>query len=99
MREILISQKDVAALRAYKTDIKTMADNYGITVKDMRNVLVAFGFAKPTANTTDYVVTPVFDMNIVKVDSFNTAVESAENINIPEEAYDSQLQGFTAVQG
>lgn len=66
-----ISQKEVAAMRAYRTDAKTMADHFGITVKEMRDVLIKFGFAKPTKNSVDYVINPVFDFIINKVDNFS----------------------------
>jgi len=66
-----ISQKEVAAMRAYRTDAKTMADHFGITIKEMRDVLIKFGFAKPTKNSVDYIINPVFDFIINKVDSFN----------------------------
>ena len=68
---INISQKEVAAMRAYRTDAKTMADHFGISVKEMRDVLIKFGFAKPTKNSVDYVINPVFDFVINKVDNFN----------------------------
>jgi hypothetical protein len=75
-----ISQKEVAAMRAYRTDAKTMADHFGITIKEMRDVLIKFGFAKPTKNSVDYVINPVFDFTINKVESFSevtsTPVES-----------------------
>ena len=67
MRTINISQTEVAALRAYKTDIKTMADHFGISTKEMREVLVKFGFAKPTKSSVDYVVNPVFDFDSKKI--------------------------------
>lgn len=66
-----ISQKEVAAMRAYRTDAKTMADHFGISVKEMRDVLIKFGFAKPTKNSVDYVINPVFDFTINKVDNFS----------------------------
>ena len=59
MRTINISQKEVAALRAYKTDLKTMATHFGITVKEMRDVLVNFGFAKPTKSSVDYIINQI----------------------------------------
>lgn len=64
MRTINISQKDVAAMKAYKNDLKTMADHFGISIKDMRSVLVSFGFAKPTKNSVDYVINLDFDFPI-----------------------------------
>jgi len=78
MRTIDISQTAVAALRAYKTDIKTMADHFGITVKDMRDVLVKFGFAKPTKSTVDYIINPIFDFDVKKV-STNNVTESVND--------------------
>ena len=69
---INISQKEVAAMRAYRTDAKTMADHFGISVKEMRDVLIKFGFAKPTKNSVDYVINPVFDFIINKVDNFSS---------------------------
>jgi hypothetical protein len=66
-----ISQKEVAAMRAYRTDAKTMADHFGISIKEMRDVLIKFGFAKPTKHSVDYVINPVFDFTINKVDSFS----------------------------
>ena len=71
VRTINISQKEVAAMRAYRTDAKTMADHFGISVKEMRDVLIKFGFAKPTKNSVDYVINPVFDFIINKVDNFS----------------------------
>jgi hypothetical protein len=68
---INISQKEVAAMRAYRTDAKTMADHFGISVKEMRDVLIKFGFAKPTKNSVDYVINPVFDFTINRVDNFS----------------------------
>lgn len=67
-----ISQKEVAAMRAYRTDAKTMADHFGISVKEMRDVLIKFGFAKPTKNSVDYVINPVFDFTINKVENFSS---------------------------
>jgi len=78
MRTIDISQTAVAALRAYKTDIKTMADHFGITIKEMRDVLVKFGFAKPTKTTVDYIINPIFDFDVRKV-STNDIAESVDN--------------------
>ena len=68
---INISQKEVAAMRAYRTDAKTMADHFGISIKEMRDVLIKFGFAKPTKTSVDYVINPVFDFIINRVDTFN----------------------------
>lgn len=66
-----ISQKEVAAMRAYRTDAKTMADHFGISIKEMRDVLIKFGFAKPTKTSVDYVINPVFDFIINRVDNFS----------------------------
>ena len=74
---ISISQKEVAAMRAYKTDAQTMANHFGITVREMRDVLIKFGFAKPTKTSVDYVINPVFDFIINKVDSFDTITPAA----------------------
>lgn len=74
VKTINISQKEVAAMRAYKTDAKTMADQFGISIKEMRDVLIKFGFAKPTKNSVDYIINPVFDFTINKVDNFNDIV-------------------------
>ena len=68
---INISQKEVAAMRAYRTDVKTMADHFGISIKEMRDVLIKFGFAKPTKTSVDYVINPVFDFIINRVDNFS----------------------------
>lgn len=68
---INISQKEVAAMRAYRTDSKTMADHFGISIKEMRDVLIKFGFAKPTKTSVDYVINPVFDFIINRVDNFS----------------------------
>ena len=68
---INISQKEVAAMRAYRTDAKTMADHFGICIKEMRDVLIKFGFAKPTKTSVDYVINPVFDFIINRVDNFS----------------------------
>ena len=68
---INISQKEVAAMRAYRTDAKTMADHFGISIKEMRDVLIKFGFAKPTKTSVDYVINPVFDFIINRVDNFS----------------------------
>lgn len=78
MRTIDISQTAVAALRAYKTDIKTMADHFGITIKEMRDVLVKFGFAKPTKTTVDYIINPIFDFDVKRV-STNDIANSVDN--------------------
>ena len=58
-------------MRAYRTDAKTMADHFGISIKEMRDVLIKFGFAKPTKNSVDYVINPVFDFSINKVENFS----------------------------
>ena len=68
---INISQKEVAAMRAYRTDAKTMADHFGISIREMRDVLIKFGFAKPTKTSVDYVINPVFDFIINRVDNFS----------------------------
>lgn len=81
MRTINISQTAVAALRAYKTDIKTMADHFGITVKEMRDVLVKFGFAKPTKSTVDYIINPIFDFDVKKVSTDNITASVDNHIN------------------
>lgn len=78
MRTINISQTEVAALRAYKTDIKTMANHFGISTKEMREVLVQFGFAKPTKSSVDYVVNPVFDFDSKKIQT-NDIIDSVTN--------------------
>jgi len=78
---INISQKEVAAMRAYRTDAKTMADHFGISIKEMRDVLIKFGFAKPTKTSVDYVINPVFDFIINRVDTFNDIeAPSAETV-------------------
>lgn len=81
MRTINISQTAVAALRAYKTDIKTMADHFGITVKEMRDVLVKFGFAKPTKSTVDYIINPIFDFDVKKVSTDNITASVDNHID------------------
>lgn len=53
---INISQKDVAAMKAYKKSTKDMADYYGISTSDMRDALVQFGFAKPTKTSRTYTI-------------------------------------------
>ena len=78
MRTINISQTAVAALRAYKTDIKTMANHFGISIKEMRDILVKFGFAKPTKTTVDYIINPIFDFDVKRV-STNNIGESISN--------------------
>ena len=81
MRTINISQTAVAALRAYKTDIKTMADHFGITIKEMRDVLVKFGFAKPTKSTVDYIINPIFDFDVKKVSTDNITASVDNHID------------------
>jgi len=76
MRTINISQTQVAAYKLEGKSVKEMADSFGILVKEMRDVLVGFGFAKPTARTTDYVINPVFDFNVQPENTHNNAVES-----------------------
>ena len=101
MRTIDISQTAVAALRAYKTDIKTMADHFGISVRDMRDVLVRFGFAKPTKNTTDYVINPIFDFDIkrVAVDNITQAVDNFVDNGTPMEVSFSDESNAFVTQG
>jgi hypothetical protein len=97
MRTIDISQTAVAALRAYKTDIKTMADHFGITIKEMRDVLVRFGFAKPTKTTVDYVVNPIFDFDIkrVEVADMTAAVDNFVDNGTPVEvSFSSEANAF-----
>jgi hypothetical protein len=99
MREINISQQEVAALKAYKLTLKEMADRYEISTKDMRNVLVAFGFAKPIAGTVDYVITPVFDMNITKVDNLQNVVNDVLNDEPATLEYNDSVDAFTEMNG
>ena len=97
MRTIDISQTAVAALRAYKTDIKTMADHFGITIKEMRDVLVRFGFAKPTKTTVDYVINPIFDFDIkrVEVADMTAAVDNFVDNGTPVEvSFSSEANAF-----
>jgi hypothetical protein len=97
MRTIDISQTAVAALRAYKTDIKTMADHFGITIKEMRDVLVRFGFAKPTKTTVDYVVNPIFDFDIkrVEVADMTAAVDNfVDNGTLVEVSFSNEANAF-----
>ena len=96
MRTINISQKEVAALRAYKTDLKTMATHFGITVKEMRDVLVNFGFAKPTKSSVDYIINPIFDFTINKVDNLSTAVDNAFATEAEPSVYSAQEDAFLA---
>jgi hypothetical protein len=101
MRTIDISQTAVAALRAYKTDIKTMADHFGITIKEMRDVLVRFGFAKPTKTTVDYVVNPIFDFDIkrVEVADMTAAVDNFVDNGTPAEVSFSNEANAFVTQG
>ena len=97
MRTIDISQTAVAALRAYKTDIKTMADHFGITIKEMRDVLVKFGFAKPTKTTVDYIINPIFDFDVKKVsttDIGNSVDNHITNGTPVESVYSEQEDAF-----
>lgn len=97
MRTIDISQTAVAALRAYKTDIKTMADHFGITIKEMRDVLVKFGFAKPTKTTVDYIINPIFDFDVKKVstnDIGNSVDNHITNGTPVESVYSEQQDAF-----
>jgi hypothetical protein len=90
VKTINISQKEVAAMRAYKTDAKTMADQFGISIKEMRDVLIKFGFAKPTKNSVDYIINPVFDFTINKVDNFNDITIPAA----PGATYDASIDAI-----
>lgn len=101
MRTIDISQTAVAALRAYKTDIKTMADHFGITIKEMRDLLVKFGFAKPTKTTTDYVINPIFDFDIKhkSVENITDAIDDAIDNNPPMEIMHSVEADAFVTQG
>lgn len=97
MRTIDISQTAVAALRAYKTDIKTMADHFGISTKEMRDVLVGFGFAKPTKTTVDYIINPVFDFDVKRssVENIVEAVDSFVDNTAPRElVYNAEAAAF-----
>jgi hypothetical protein len=97
MRTIDISQTAVAALRAYKTDIKTMADHFGITIKEMRDVLVKFGFAKPTKTTVDYIINPIFDFDVRRVsttDIGNSVDNHITNGTPVESVYSEQQDAF-----
>jgi hypothetical protein len=77
-------------MRAYRTDAKTMADHFGISIKEMRDVLIKFGFAKPTKNSVDYVINPVFDFTINKVDNFSEVTNSIA----PNAAYDANIDAI-----
>ena len=94
MRTINISQTEVAALRAYKTDIKTMSEHFGITIKEMRDVLVKFNFAKPTKTTVDYIINPIFDFDVKKVSTDNLAASLDNHIadGTPTESIYSQTE-------
>lgn len=94
MRTINISQREVAAFKAYKTDIKTMADHFGVSIKDMRNILVTFGFAKPTATTVDYVINPVFDMPVKPTTDIPNTIVSEVTSNYPETNYSAEVNAF-----
>lgn len=97
MRTIDISQTAVAALRAYKTDIKTMADHFGITIKEMRDVLVKFGFAKPTKTTVDYIINPIFDFDVKRVsttDIISSVDNHIDNGTPVESVYSEQQDAF-----
>lgn len=97
MRTIDISQTAVAALRAYKTDIKTMADHFGITIKEMRDVLVKFGFVKPTKTTVDYIINPIFDFDVKRVsttDIGNSVDNHITNGTPVESVYSEQQDAF-----
>lgn len=94
MRTINISQREVAAFKAYKTDIKTMADHFGVSIKDMRNVLVTFGFAKPTATSVDYVINPVFDMPVTRTESITNTIVSEVTSDYPQTTFSSEVNAF-----
>lgn len=91
MRTINISQKEVAAMRAYKKDIKTMAEHFGISLKDMRDVLVKFGFAKPTKTTTDYTINLDFDF-VVKTETLPDVESLPVNNNL---SYSEELNALS----
>ena len=100
MRTINISQTAVAALRAYKTDIKTMADHFGISIKEMRDVLVKFGFAKPTKTTVDYIINPIFDFDVKRVATDNISNSLTDAIHNSEPAqtvYSESADAFLSV--
>lgn len=94
MRTINISQREVAAFKAYKTEIKTMADHFGISIKDMRNVLITFGFAKPTATSVDYIVNPVFDMPVTRTESVVDTMVSEITSDYPQTTFSSEVNAF-----
>lgn len=81
MRTINISQKEVAAMRAYKTDIKTMADHFGITPKEMRDAIIKFGFIKPSKNSTDYLINLDFDFPMNRVNNIGAVRNDVQNFN------------------
>lgn len=89
---INISQKEVAAMRAYRTDVKTMSDHFGITIKEMRDVLIKFGFAKPTKNSVDYVINPVFDFTINRVENFNDITEPTPVVGVYDATVDAVVE-------
>jgi hypothetical protein len=101
MKTINISQTAVAALRAYKTDIRTMSEHFGITIKEMRDVLVGFGFAKPTKTTVDYVINPIFDFDIKRtpVDNLTEAIDSFVDNGTPMEVSFSDEANAFVTQG
>jgi hypothetical protein len=94
MNTINISQKEVAAMRAYKTDVKTMAEHFKISIKDMRDVLVKFGFAKHTKTTTDYIINLNFDFVVNKVDDLPSIDSLPVNNNLN---YSEALEGFSSI--
>lgn len=94
MNTINISQKEVAAMRAYKTDVKTMAEHFGISIKDMRDVLVKFGFAKPTKTTTDYTINLNFDFVVNKVDDLPSIDSLPVNNTLN---YSETLDAFSSI--
>ena len=95
VKTINISQKEVAAMRAYRTDAKTMADHFGITIKEMRDVLIKFGFAKPTKNSVDYVINPVFDFTINRVENFNDITEPTPAVGVYDSTVDAVVEMAT----
>jgi hypothetical protein len=95
MKTINISQKDVAAMKAYKNDVTTMANHFGISVKDMRDVLNKFGFAK-TKSKSDYVINLDFDFPVNTVNTEAELVNDIHNMNSPAvtPVYDSTVDAF-----
>lgn len=91
---INISQKDVAAMRAYKKTVREMADHYGISVGDMRDILVQFGFSKPTKTSKTYTIALNWDFpNFPASDS-----ESLDNIEFPvQDLVENESGELTAV--